>query len=311
MKQKWKVILIVLLVTLICTLSIWMYSFLHQSSSQKENSSTPQVSDTPQNTISSTNEGPIVFSQYSVYESADVSFRFIVAQLDIQSDAEKYALSDFVTSEGIVLNDIQTYVKQLENANLFVGKKNVWFSFSDKTSFSGNILIPITNNETDTISVSCKNKSYDFDLTQNHADCAELEESNNDKIVSQQDIYQLRVTNIFEITGDDMYQNDTLMTMPSSTRIFAIKVDAAALNGNMIHIDRAVYEENDGTQLEAEDASIHSMKYENLIGQDITEEKEACFFFVDSNLQNTKGVLHIYINGSDTPVDVEVSQKGA
>lgn len=306
MKQKWKITIIVLLVVLICTLSICAYRFMHDSSSKKENSSISQTSQTVQYT-SSVQDEPVSFVHYSVYESADVSFRFLIAQLDIQSDSETYALSDFVTSEGIALNDIQSYVKQLENVNLFVGKKNVWFSFADKTSFSGNILIPITTNEADSISVFCKNKNYDFDLTQNHADCAELEESKNDKIVSQQDTYQLRVTNIFEITGDDMYQNDTLLTMPSSIRIFAIKVDAAVLNGNLIHIDRAIYEESDGTNLEAEDASIRSMKYENLIGQDITDEKEACFFFVDSNLQNTKGVLHIYMNGSDTPVDVEVS----
>ena len=311
MKKKSKILLSITIALAICALLAFTY-FLMQKTSPK-----PKVSSRAQSVEQETQvpvqQGAVTFPAYSVYESSDLDFRFIVAKLSIQSDSETYSLSDFVTSEGIVLSDIHDYVTQLESHNFFVGKKNVWFSFSDKNSFAGNILIPVTSSGTNQISLTCKGTKFDFDLTKNLADTNELLNTNTNTIVRDENTFQLRITNIFEITGDDMYQNDTLLTLPSSARVFAIKVDASCLNDTSFCVDHADYEANDGTKVDAEDASIHSMKYENLLGQSITEEKEAYLFFIQSSGQsilNNNGVLHLYINGSDTPVDVKVSVEG-
>ena len=111
-----------------------------------------------------------------------------------------------------------------------------------------------------------------------------------------------------------MYDGDSILSLPSSARVFALKLKVESLNGESIIIQSATFE-SDSSSFEAELSNIHSMKSENMIGKELRENDEGCLFFItldqERSISRMSGTLKVYIEGQEEPVSVKVSLKGA
>ncbi len=304
--------LIVLCIVMITLIGFGAYFVLRKTNTNDKETIQASIVEEVQET-----EQPVLnvsFPDYFVYESDDLDFSFIIASLQINENASEYSLSDFVTDEGIDLSDVSSYITTLEEHSYYLGKKNVWYSLSSNDSFNGNIFIPINDIGKKTLTLNYKDESYTFDLMSHESSIRELTYQNQNVIVSDGTNYQFSVSNIYEVTGDDMYDGDSTLSLPSSARVFALKVKAESLNGETIVIQRATFE-SDTTSFEAEGSSIHSMKSENMIGKEVSENDESCLFFITLDQQRSisrmSGTLKLYIEGQDEPVSVKVTLKGA
>lgn len=310
MSKRKKVWLIVLSILLIAFIGCGVF-LLTQKTNQKEekipDSVVEETIETEQSVLN------VSFSDYSVYSSDDLDFSFIIANLQINENASSYTLSDFVTDEDICLSEVSDYINALEEHSYYLGKKNVWFSLTSNDSFQGNIFIPVKDIGKKTLTLNYKDESYTFDLMSHESSINELTYKNQNAVVSDGSNASFSVSNIYEITGDDMYDGDTTLSLPSSARVFALKLNVESLNDDSIVIQSATFE-TDSTSFEAEEASIHSMKRENMIGKQLTVNDEGCLFFItldqEHSISRMSGTLKVYIEGQDEPVSVKVSLKG-
>ena len=305
-----------LLITSICVItvgcvSIGTYFLLHKEETPKESVQSSIVENDETTEVTTSN---VLFDTYSYYQSDDLSFSFVIAHMKIQENASEYALSDFKTDEDITLVDVNSYVKELEESHYYLGKKNVWLSLTSNDTFEGNVFIPIKDIGKKDITLTYKDESYTFDLLTNEESITDLQYYDSNEVITDGSSYKLSVTNIYEVTGDDMYDGESTLSLPSTARVFALKVKAESLNGSSIVINQAEFITDSYVTYEAEGSNIHSMKNENAIGKEITEDEEACFFFItlDQNktISRDSGILKIYVDGQDEPIEVKVSLKG-
>ncbi len=302
--------LIVLSVLLISLIVYGGYFMMHQMDKKEE-----KVMDSVMKEITETEQPElnVSFIDYSVYSIDDLDFSFIIATLQINENASNYSLSDFITDEDICLSDVSEYVNALEEHSYYLGKKNVWFSLSSNNSFQGNIFIPVKDSGKKTLTLNYKDESYTFDLMSHESSMNDLIYSNQNTIVSNDSNYIFSVSNIYEVTGDDMYDGDSTLSLPSSARVFALKLKAENLNSESVVINSATFE-SDSSNFEAEGSNIHSMKSENMIGKQINENDEGSLFFItldqEHSISRMSGILKVYLEGQDEPVSVKVSLKG-
>lgn len=302
--------LIVLSVLLISLIVYGGYFMMHQMDKKEEkvmDSVVKEITETEQPELN------VSFIDYSVYSIDDLDFSFIIATLQINENASNYSLSDFITDEDICLSDVSEYVNALEEHSYYLGKKNVWFSLSSNNSFQGNIFIPVKDSGKKTLTLNYKDESYTFDLMSHESSMNDLIYSNQNTIVSNDSNYIFSVSNIYEVTGDDMYDGDSTLSLPSSARVFALKLKAENLNSESVVINSATFE-SDSSNFEAEGSNIHSMKSENMIGKQINENDEGSLFFItldqEHSISRMSGILKVYLEGQDEPVSVKVSLKG-
>lgn len=251
---------------------------------------------------------------YEVYRPDGQDFAFVIADLHVKgNEAINIPLSHFTTSEGIELDQVDSYVQALENSRYYLGKKNVWYSLvSEKNETDVNIFIPVKDTNAKEITLKWDfgtDNSADFDLTKNLNDISELYYASQD-VISDGKTYQMKVSNAFEITGDTLLdQNDNEYIVPSTARVFLFKVDAVSLWGDTVTVESASFE-SDSFSGQA-DGSIHSLKYENMISKPITDSQSGYLFFVtldpDHDLKLGNGLLHLELAGQDTPIDINVS----
>ena len=310
MSKGKKSCLIVLSVLLISLIVYGGYFMMHQMDKKEEkvmDSVVEEITETEQPELN------VSFTDYSVYSSDDLDFSFIIATLQINENASNYSLSDFITDGNICLSDVSEYVNALEEHSYYLGKKNVWFSLSSNNSFQGNIFIPVKDSGKKTLTLNYKDESYTFDLMSHESSMNDLIYSNQNTIVSNDSNYIFSVSNIYEVTGDDMYDGDSTLSLPSSARVFALKLKAENLNSESVVINSATFE-SDSSNFEAEGSNIHSMKSENMIGKQINENDEGCLFFItldqEHSISRMSGILKVYLEGQDEPVSVKVSLKG-
>ena len=305
-----KVSLIVLAILLIALTGFSAF-LLAQKTNQKEEKIQDSVIQETSETDRTTSN--IFFPDYSVYLSDDLDFSFIIATLQINENASSYTLSDFVTDEDICLSDVSEYVNALEEHSYYLGKKNVWYSLTSNDYFEGNIFIPIKDNGKKILTLNYKGESYTFDLMSHENSMQDLSYQNQNAIISDASNDSFSVSDIYEVTGDDMYDGDSALSLPSSARVFTLKLKVETLNEETIVIQSATFE-SDSTAFEAEGSSIHSMKHENMIGKELRENDEGCLFFItldqERSISRMNGTLKLYIEGQEEPVSVQVSLKG-
>lgn len=305
-----KVSLIVICILLIVLAGCGAYLLVQKTNQNEEKIQDSVIEETPKTEQSESN---VSFPEYSVYSSDDLDFSFIIATLQINENASSYTLSDFITDEDICLSDVSEYVNALEEHSYYLGKKNVWYSLSSNDSFQGNIFIPVKDSGKKTLTLNYKDESYTFDLMSHESSMKDLSYQNQNAIVSDASNNSFSVSDIYEITGDDMYDGDSNLSLPSSARVFALKLKVESLNEDSVVIQSATFE-SDSTSFEAEGSSVHSMKHENMIGKQLTVNEEGCLFFItldqERSISRLSGTLKVYIEGQDEPVSVKVSLKG-
>lgn len=310
MSKGKKTFLIVACIFMIALIGCGVFLMSHQKEEVKES-----VQDSVVEEIKETEE-PVLnvsFPSYSVYTSDDLDFSFIIATLQINENASTYLLSDFVTDEGICLSDVSEYINALEEHSYYLGKKNVWYSLTNNDSFCGNIFIPVKDIGKTSVILNYKEESYTFDLMSHESSMIDLSYQNQNAIVSDTSNDSFSVSDIYEVTGDDMYDGDEVLSLPSSARVFALKLKVESLNEDSIVIQSATFESS--SSFEAEGSNIHSMKNENMIGKQLYVNDEGCLFFItldqEHSISRMSGILKLNIEGQDEPVSVKVSLKGA
>ena len=257
--------------------------------------------------------------QTTVYDLSDVDFKFAVVTLQVRADGPvNLGLDHFRTDEGVVLSDVQSYVKKLEEKSLFLGRQNVWFSLiSAEPEFEANIFVPVLNRKAEEITLNSdlgegmqfvlnlKNPSGTKDMLSYHAE----------DIITDGETYQLSVSAAYDITGETMYENKngelSEYLLPSTVKVYAFRVKAVSLWGDVIVIEDAQYVPSDGREtLTALEASVRSMKLENILGREIREADEGTIFFYafdpDDRPVSYNGVLKLKLQGSDNWIDVNV-----
>lgn len=248
-------------------------------------------------------EGTFVNS-YEYYSYSSLDFDFIIANITLDEDA---TLEQVSTNEDVNLADVQSYVNKLEENGFYVGKKNVYFSLPT-SSFTGNILIPVVDTEKASIELTYNEQTVTLSKTDHKADIKDLLMNSTKDTFTDDTTYEMNVSDMFEITGDDMYENGTQLVLPSSARVFSFKVTVSSLSDDSVEVTSASVSDESGWSATAEGSSISSMKYENMIGKTVSEKDEANLFFIVLDQEHryniTQGTLSITLNGVETPIEI-------
>lgn len=256
---------------------------------------------------------------YTVYEVDDVDFRFIIARVRVKAnDTTNIDLSHFETSEGIKLSAVDKYVSKLENNNLFLGKQNVWFELvSSNTNYIARIFIPIDSKSLTEVSVKTdfgNNKEMKFSLSDPKGNADDLKYEADD-IISDGKTYQMIVSNAYKISDEftrtysDGYSEPFLI--PSTAEIHGFEIECVSLWGDEIIIEEAYYVTDGKTdEFEGLNSQFSCLKYNNIVGQKITD-KDTGFVFVVTLNPNSEpitysGTLYLRFKGSDSFIQVKV-----
>ncbi|MEG0394722.1 MAG: hypothetical protein RR568_08695 [Anaerorhabdus sp.] len=249
-----------------------------------------------------------------VFNLKDIDFKFVIAKIRVQSDeAINLKLSHFTTSEGIALDQVDTYVKALEDKSLFLGKQNVWFEIlSNEPSTMVNIFIPVKDKNAKEIILKNDLGTEDIKINlSNSKGTAEMLQYKADDIITDGRSYQMTVSSAYPITGDTMTQNGQEYLLPSTVEVYSFNIEAVSLWGDKIVIEEAQYIPNDSKEtFVALDSSIQSMKYSNIIGKEINEKDTGDLFFVAYSPVESpvtyKGVLKLKVQGQDSWITINV-----
>lgn len=263
------------------------------------------------------NDITIDLVDYRVYKMDGLSFNFVIAKIRVKAnDTTNINLSHFISDEGIKLNEVEEYVKKLEERSYFLGKQNVVFNLisSDKEYFA-NIFIPVINKSAGVLKLEndIDNKIFEFNLNSHIGDFKQLVYKADD-VISDGKTYQMKVSSAFAITGE--YMSETVSgqeyeyLLPSTVEVYAFNLEAVSLWKDKIVIESAIYETDSGDKFEALPANINSEKFINILGKEIIDKSEGSLFFVayspHENPVTYKGVLKLKVLGSDTWISVDV-----
>lgn len=280
--------------------------------SQQGNQEKPEVT-------SELDQVTVTLSDYRVFKLDEMDFQFAIVRVHVKApSAINITLDHFQTSEGITLDKVSSYVTRLEKNSYYLGKQNVWFSLiSEQTETDANLFVPVIDRNATSVTVSCdfgKNADWQLDLT-SHAGSANQLQYQADDVITDGNTYQMAVSSAYEITGDYMYQTvngtDREYLLPSTTKVYAFKVEAVSLWGDSICLESAEYvPENSQETFTALDSSICSMKFDNILGREIVEKDSGYLFFVaydpDESPVTYKGVLRLKLKDAENWITVNV-----
>lgn len=322
-QKKW-LILIAVLALVFCSILVW---FLFSQKSGKEEADKSMTEDLHMAETTTAkpeltedlNTVEISLSDYRVYRLDEADFGFVIAKMHVKADeAIHITLDHFKTGEGIVLNDVDSYITALEQNSYFLGRQNVWYSIiSENNETDANIFIPFKDKNENTLDLSCdiaEDMKWTIDLSKNAGTADQLQYKADD-IITDGRTYQMTVSAAYDITGDYVYQTENGIQMeyymPSTTKLYAFKVEAVSLWGDTIVIESAKYVPTDSNEtFTALDAAIETMKYENILNREISEKESGYLLFVaydpDDNPVTYEGVLKLKLQGSENEVIINV-----
>ena len=260
----------------------------------------------------------VMLSDYLVFDMDDLDFRFIIARLHVRADGPtNIPLSHFRTSEGISLDETQDYIRRLEEKQYYAGRQNVWFSLiSSESEYEANVFIPVEGSGA-TLGVQCdfgNNGDLRFSLLPANGRREMLQYKPED-VITDGKTFQMTVSKAYDITGLPLYQKtgteEIEYLLPSTTHVYAFEVNAVSLYGDSIILRDAVYvPSNSSETFQALDSSIRSMKYDNMLDQEVKEQTTGYLLFYaydpDTKPVEYKGVLRLKTDGSDAWISVNV-----
>ena len=316
---KAKFLILVAVIIIIAIVFLMFYNVkLKNKTDLVENNTLPEIGnqDKPEQT---TNLSDIKFelADYRVFKIDGVPFNFIIAKIKVTAPAStNISLDHFVTSENIKLNEVDDYVKKLENKSYYLGRQNVVFDLiSNDSQYFANIFIPVKEKTARNIdlTIDFDNQKFSFDLNTHQGD-ANLLKYKADDIITDGKTYKMSVSSAFEITGETMSETIGGVTseylLPSTVAVYIFNLETVSLWGDVIELESAQYVTDNNDVFEALDSSISSMKYENILGKKIKDKDKGSLFFVAYNpLENPviyKGVLKLKLKDSDTWITVNV-----
>jgi len=318
MKNNKKINYIIVIVVIIILIVLAFKLFYKSSYTEPEATATPVATSTSD---ISENTDKLDLVSYQVYQADDLDFGFVIANLRIKSSVseEVLDLSNYLTDENINLKETASFVSELETAGYYLGKANVYYSLvASDTNYFAQIFIPYNDLTKTTLEVSnsINDDNISFDLTTNYADISSLQYIADD-VISDNQTYTMTVSKAYQATSDSFtrtFSDGTVMTdiFSSNSKLYAFEVEATSLNDEVVVIESAEYlVEND--TFEALDEQYQSTKYENIVGQLITDNSKGYLFFVTYDPENQaityNGKLSIKLKNIETPIIVDVDIK--
>lgn len=258
-------------------------------------------------------------NDYQVFDFDDLDFKFIIASIHIEGPAPvNLSLSHFTTSEGVALDAVSDYVTRLENHEYFLGRQNVMFSLVSQSSpFDANIFIPMKDKSASSLSVSMdfQNRSLSFQ-TASATGTKDMLIYQSGDVITDGRTYQMTVSEARDITGEPLYQNVNGVKeeylLPSTTKVYAFRVQAVSLWGDTIVIEDAQYVPKGSDEVfNALGSDISSISRSNMIGQKISDQQSGDIFFYaydpDDHPITYTGVLKLKIQGQDNWITINVN----
>lgn len=254
----------------------------------------------------------ISLDAYNVYSSDELDFRFVIGEFTFTSKDNKaieFDLSKLETNELITLNNIDSYINQIQSLGYSTSKMGIDTSIKSKTeSVKVKLLIPVTK-QVDNIILTNLNDStqISIDLTVNAGNLEEFKNSSGEVISGE--TYDIYVSNAYVSTT--MYHNDSEYTYPSTVKVYTFKLTVDNIEeGTSIE---AAYFIPDGSseEYQALDASFSSLKDENIIGVPLKANDTYALFFELYNPDDSgityNGTLQLKLAGSDDVIEISTT----
>lgn len=259
-------------------------------------------------------------AEYTVYRLDELDFQFVIAKIRVRAEeAINIPLSHFTTSEGIQLDQIDSYLNVLDSQGLYVGKQNVWFELvSLETSYVANIFIPVRDRQARSVAVHMDfgdNEDLQMDLSRAEG-TKEMLGYVADDIITDGRTYQMQVGAAFQIAPEEMYRtfedgSTETAGLPSTAEVHVFRLEAVSLWGDEITVEQAVYETDSAVQFEALPVGFDSEKYDNILGKTIRDKDSGVLFFITYNPDREpityQGRLRLKLQGQENWIEIQVS----
>lgn len=243
-------------------------------------------------------ETTITVNDYTLYESEDLSFRFIIADITLSStQQQQVTINKFVTSQQINLSEVDVYLEDLllQEIDLKDERHDIDFAFaSDTDEVELRLFIPLRVNESPTLTLFFqgeKEASVLFDLSTNQETLETLkgdDQSSNNQIIEEfieDDLYSIKIVTINEIAYSNI--TETLadgttqeMVLPSTARVIGVLVEVQALGQEAVIIEGARFNiPSDNQTSDAFNQSIEVESFDNLFNVPVITAASGFIFF--------------------------------
>jgi len=255
----------------------------------------------------------VSLGSYKAYKSTSLGFGFIAADMTVDSKYD-IDLSLFETEESLKLSNASAYREMLEDAgygSYIEGTVEEKIEGSD-TEYSVKLFIPVKDlSQTSLILYSDFGKNAKYTMRFNDAEELDAEETAEPTstptaeavVENEEKTFKMTVLGSLEVSGDEMLSDGMSMSLPSTARVFAFRIQADSLTSDSVVVEEALFLANNDELYSAEGASVSSMKYENLIGKSIGEEEEGYLFFIvldpEREMTADNGILQVRLAGSE------------
>ncbi len=272
---------VLLVFSLISTLIVWLKPDLNP------NGDDPNGKDI--------NETSIVVNSYELYEDEALSFRFIIANITIQSqEPQRITLNQFVTSQQVNLNDVQLYLDDLISLRIDMSLHDVDFDVFDTTDeMTLNLFIPLRINESETLTLYHQGEQEVTVLFDLNIDVQEIQslvnlEEIDDNIIDQitlDNVYRIKIVEVTEIAYRGITErlpDGTVqeMVLPSTARVIGVLLEIEALGSQPIIVEGARYRiVNDNQTSIAFDDSVEVEGFTNIVSQEVYNSAVGFIFF--------------------------------
>jgi hypothetical protein len=218
------------------------------------------VSDTPKE------EPPIVdpsvkqtfnfeVNDFTLFEIEEFGFDFILANIHVESNkAINLSLSHFVTSEGIQLNSVDTYLNTIESLGYNFGDYNPVFSLtSTENTLDAVLFIPITNIDAHDLNINVNLypvSTISFDLTKPSETGTVSNLGRNQQDVEPEEISEIIIDDVFIVSKNYFYTLDENgdradAFFSSNSKIVGVKLTVKNKSNNPFRIQNAILTSKD------------------------------------------------------------------
>lgn len=238
-------------------------------------------------------EQPIVLQvktiDYEVYSLNELSFDFVVASIQIESDhPTTLSLDNFITSQQINLSDIQFYKNELLDNAILIDQFELNEPSSDyASSFEYRLLIPIrqTSSDTLTLFVTPNEVAIMFDLSNKISSLNQMTLMNHDETISDENTYLIKINDLSQIDKDQLTLHlDGLSITPQlqeDSVVVAVNLDVEPLTNEQVIIEdaRFVLATNHDT-VYAQTQELELNDKINLFQQPIIDKTQGSLLFI-------------------------------
>ena len=220
--------------------------------------------------------------QASIYQFEDLDYRFVVADIEV-SHADDLQAKDLITSEGVSLAKLDKY------KTTFTEKEYDWnkLNLTEKQqNHQIRVFIPVLDSKLAKITLtSDKYKDIYVDITLDKkiiTDNKEFVTAAKATPTPTPTITPTDNTNydIFELPNSVLAQQidglEVSYSLPSHARVFAVRLKEV----NSKKIVSAILNVPTGERVNAEDASVYSVRYDNLINHSVVDKPNVVLLFV-------------------------------